>query len=118
MIATYEYTLQNAYDAFNNRDADAVLQLMVENVHWPNGWEGGYVEGKDAVKAYWLRQWKEINPAVTPTSYKEAGPDLVEVTVHQVVKDLDGNLLSDGFVKHVYSFENGLISRMEIEKDM
>ncbi|MEX6685874.1 nuclear transport factor 2 family protein [Danxiaibacter flavus] len=114
MPVTYQHILEQAYDAFNNRDADAVLQLMAENVHWPNGWEGGYVEGKDAVKAYWLRQWKAINPTVKPTSYKETGPNLVEVHVHQVVKDLDGNLLSDGFVKHVYQFENGLISKMEI----
>lgn len=115
MIANYQRILENAYAAFNNRDVDTVLQLMAENVHWPNGWEGGYVEGKDAVKAYWQRQWKELNPIVKPTSYHQISANLVEVSVHQVVKDLSGNLLSDGFVRHVYLFENGLISKMEIE---
>jgi hypothetical protein len=36
------------------------------------------------------------------------------VEVHQVVRDLDGNLLSDSTVQHVYSFRDGLVERMEI----
>lgn len=114
MITSYQHILENAYDAFNRRDTDSVLILMAENVHWPNGWEGGYVEGKDAVKAYWQRQWQEIDPIVSPTSYKEIQPGKVAVMVHQVVKDRDGNLLSDGFVRHIYFFENELILKMEI----
>jgi hypothetical protein len=36
------------------------------------------------------------------------------VDVHQVVRDLDGNLVSDGHVQHVYSFRDGLVAHMEI----
>jgi hypothetical protein len=43
------------------------------------------------------------------------GINKIEVTVHQVVKDKKGLLLFDGMVKHIYSFENGLIKGMEIE---
>ena len=47
-----EYTdiLKRAYQSFNNRDINDVLGLMMESVHWPNGWEGGYVNGKEEVK--------------------------------------------------------------------
>jgi len=40
----------------------------------------------------------------------------VVVNVHQVVHDLNGNLLVDQMVKHVYTVEDNLIKRMEIEK--
>jgi hypothetical protein len=34
---------------------------MDADVHWPNGWEGGYVEGHDEVRDYLTRQWKELH---------------------------------------------------------
>jgi hypothetical protein len=108
--------ITQAYAAFNSRNIDAVLLHLYADVHWPNGWEGGYVSGHDAVRDYWTRQWKEINPTVKPLSFKERPNGTIEVTVHQVVKDLDGKLLHDGFVKHIYTLVNGKIKSMEIEK--
>jgi hypothetical protein len=105
-----------AYEAFNARDIDTVLSFMDQNVYWPNGWEGGHIEGHGEVRAYWKRQWKEINPNVKPISFEENGSGQIEVEVHQVVKDMQGNILFDGIVKHVYTIGNGLIKSMEIEK--
>ena len=116
MKEKYEDILIRAYRLFNARNIDGVLLLMDPNVHWPNGWEGGYVEGHDEVRDYWIRQWKELNPVVKPVSFKENEDGKTEVAVHQVVKDMTGNLLFDGIVKHVYFIENGLIKSMEIEK--
>ena len=39
------------------------------------------------------------------------------VAVHQLVKDMDGNLLMDGHVKHIYKFQDGLIREMTVERD-
>jgi nuclear transport factor 2 (NTF2) superfamily protein len=108
--------IKEAYNAFNARNIDAVLLLMHPDVHWPNGWEGGYVDGHEQVRDYWTRQWKEIDPHVEPVSFKERGDGRIEVEVHQVAKDLQGKLLSDGMVKHIYTIEVGLIKNMEIEK--
>lgn len=107
--------LQQAYDAFNRRNIDEVLLLMNADVHWPNGWEGGYVQGHEAVKNYWTRQWKELNPVVAPLSFTENADGQIEVLVHQVVKEVNGNLLFDGMVKHVYTFDKEKIERMEIK---
>jgi len=112
----YKTIINEAYDAFNSRNIGAVLALMKEDVHWPNGWEGGYVEGQNEVRKYWVRQWEHIDSYVTPISFTEAGTDQVTVDVHQIIKDLSGKLLFDGIVKHTYTFDNGLIKRMEIEK--
>ncbi len=108
--------LTYAYDSFNERDIDAVLSLMKEDVHWPNGWEGGYVEGHNAVRDYWTRQWKEINPNVKPVSFREKENGEIEVEVHQVAKDMKGNVLFDGIVKHIYTIKDGLIESMRIEE--
>jgi len=84
-------------------------------VHWPNGWEGGYVEGHDAVRDYWTRQWKEIDPTVTPVFFTPLEDGRTQVEVQQTVKNLDGAVLFNGLVKHIYTFEGGLIKSMEIE---
>ena len=109
-------TLTNIYRFFNARDIDSILAFMTEDVHWPNGWEGGYVEGHEGIRDYWTRQWAEINPNVEPVVFNEKEDGHIEVEVHQVVKDLEGNLIFDDMVKHVYSFSDHLIKNMEIEK--
>lgn len=118
MAATGNYIqlLTNAYTFFNARNIDAVLALMHKNVHWPNGWEGGYVEGHDAVRDYWTRQWAALNPKVVPLSFKELSDGRIEAAVQQTVKDLQGNIVFDGVVNHIYTITNGLISTMEIKE--
>jgi hypothetical protein len=43
--------LRTAYSAFNVRDADATLATMTSDVSLPNGMEGGYVHGHQAIRA-------------------------------------------------------------------
>ena len=111
-----EQLIRQAYAAFNRRDINAALLLMTPDVDWPNGWEGGYVHGPDEVRAYWTRQWKAIDPTVTPLSIHEKPDKQIEVVVKQTVKDLEGKLVFDGQVKHIYKIENGLIRHMRIEE--
>jgi len=104
-----------AYRGFNARNIDAVLALMHPSVVWPNGMEGGYVDGHDGVRQYWTRQWGMIDPHVEPMRFEKDERDRTVVHVHQVVRDLDGKLLSDITVRHAYTIRHGLIERMEIE---
>ena len=116
MKSKYQDLLRNAYSAFNSRNIDKVLLTLHPNVCWSNGWEGGYVNGHDAVRNYWTRQWKELDPNVEPVGFKEREDKKIEVEVSQLVKDLQGNLLFEGKVKHIYTIKDGLIQKMEIEK--
>ncbi len=111
---TDEELLKHAYTAFNVRDVEAVLALMTPDVDWPNGMEGGRVAGHDAVRSYWLRQWGMINPTVTPQRFTAEPDGRIAAEVHQVVRDLQGNLLADEIIQHVYRLDNGLIQSMEI----
>ena len=97
-MATDRRLIRRAYDAFNARDIDAALALLHPEVEWPNGMEGGYVHGHAEVRDYWTRQWTLIDPRVTPERLSTAADGRTVVDVHQVVRDLDGNVLSDRMV--------------------
>jgi hypothetical protein len=111
-----ESTLESVYAAFNVRDIDRALGAMHPNVDWPNGWEGGRVYGHEAVRDYWTRQWKVLDPIVTPVAFEidEAGRIIVDV--HAVIRDREGKLLADENIRHVYAMESGLVRSMEIRK--
>jgi hypothetical protein len=116
MIQNNEELIYNAYAAFNARDIDKVFTTFHADVRWSNGWEGGYITGHDEIRKYWTRQWKELNPTVDPMGFTEMSDGSLHVLVHQKVKDIQGAVLFDGMVKHIYTFEVGLIRTMDIEK--
>ena len=105
------------YAAFNRRDIDGVLAFLSDNVSWPMASEGGRVVGKDEIRAYWTRQWAEFDPHVEPWAMRELELGKLEVEVHQIVKSLDGTLLSDQNVLHVYTTRNGLVERMDVQNE-
>jgi hypothetical protein len=104
------------YEAFNARDIDAVLLQMTTDVNWPNAWEGGRVHGHEAVRDYWTRQWSAINPAVEPVVFAARSNGSIAVEVRQVARSLDGTLLGEGRVLHVYTFRGDLVARMDVEE--
>jgi hypothetical protein len=109
-----EELLRGAYSAFNARDIERALLLMHPDVDWPNGMEGGRVRGHEEVRSYWTRQFAMIDSHVDPVSFEVLDDGRVAVDVHQVVRSLEGELLSEGHVTHVYSLRGGLVERMEI----
>ncbi|WP_461453157.1 nuclear transport factor 2 family protein [Mucilaginibacter sp.] len=115
MNSNYTAIIQKAYAGFNSRDIDSVFTVIHPDIHWPKAFEDGYVVGQDAVREYWTRQWNELNPKVEPLSITERPNGEIEVEVYQLVKDLEGNILFDGNVKHVYIINEGLLNSMNIE---
>ena len=102
------------YSAFNQRNIDGAFARMSENVSWPKASEGGRVVGKEQIRAYWSRQWQEFNPHVEPIEVIDCGAGRIDVQVHQLVKSLDGTVLSDSVVWHFYTTADGLIERMDL----
>lgn len=113
---TTQELISQAYFAFNQRDVDAALMLMSENVSWPKASEGGRVVGKQEIRNYWMRQWAEFDPRVDVFEVVEREAGKTDVKVHQLVKNLKGDILSDTELWHVYTIANGLIERMDIEE--
>ncbi len=108
--------IAQAYAAFNRRDIDSALALMSDNVNWPKASEGGRVVGKEEIRSYWTRQWQEFDSHVEPLDVIERENGITDVKVHQLVKSLAGDILSDSEVSHVYTIKNGLIERMDLKE--
>src|SRR5215468_3271523 len=113
-MADTKTLIEQAYFAFNKRDIDGALALMTEDVSWPKASEGGKVVGKEGIRAYWIRQWREFDPHVEPLAITEGDGGKVQVRVHQLVKSLQGNVLSDSEVLHIFTVNNGLIAAMDL----
>jgi hypothetical protein len=115
MTVSEQDVLRRTYAAFNARDVDAVLAVMHADVDWPNAFEGGRVRGRELVRAYWIRQFDQIDPQVTPVAFAARDDGRVAVEVHQVVRSLEGEVISEGPVVHVYLLVDGLVQRMDVE---
>ena len=66
------------------------------------------------MRAYRTRQWAEIDPTVEPVDFRREPDGRVAVTVRQVVRDLAGTVIAEGYVGHVYRFAEGVVHDMEI----
>jgi hypothetical protein len=113
-MADTKTIIQQAYSAFNKRDIDGALALMTEDVSWPKASDGGKIVGKEEIRAYWTRQWAEFDPYVEPLAITEDAEGRIRVRVHQLVKSLEGDVLSDSEVLHVFTLKNDLIAAMDL----
>lgn len=112
--ADREEFLMEMYRAFNARDIDGALANLAPEVDWPNGWKGGRIHGRAAVRAYWQRQWAEIDPRVEPVKIDAASDGRLHVRVDQLIRDKAGKIIANGPVEHVYTFDGAFIRRMDI----
>lgn len=111
-----EQLIGSIYAAFNARDVERVLAALSPDVDWPNVADGSRLHGHDAVRAYWTAQFAAIDPRVEPLALRPLADGRVAVDVHQRVHALDGSLLHEERVVHVYAFDDGLITRMDVEE--
>ena len=113
-MADTKMIIEQAYSAFNKRNIDGALALMTEDVSWPKASEGGRVLGREEIRAYWTRQWGEFDGHVEPVEITEEEGGKIRVRVHQLVKNLQGDVLWDGEVLHIFTMNNGLIAAMDL----
>ncbi|MBX5301345.1 hypothetical protein HJB93_19295 [Rhizobium sp. NLR12b] len=78
--------------------------------------EGGHVHGREAVRAYWTRQWAMIDPTLEPASFHRTSDGAIVADVRQLVRDLQGALLQDKMVGHVFHLRDGKIIRFDIQE--
>ena len=115
--------IRRMYSCFNARDIDGVLAALTDDVAWANGMDGGHVHGREAVRAYWTRQWSMVSPHVEPVDFQRAADGAIIATVRQSVRDLEGRPLqgqthglTDKMVGHVFRLQHGRVVRFDIEE--
>ena len=113
-MADTKTLIEQAYSAFNKRDIEGALALMTHDVSWPKASQGGKVVGTEEIRAYWTRQWGEFDPHVEPLAITEGDGGKVRVRVHQLVRNLQGDVISDSEVLHVFTENTGLIAAMDL----
>jgi phage pi2 protein 07 len=113
-MSANQQLLQSLYTAFNNRELETIISVMHPDVKWSNGVEGGFVYGRDAVREYWTNQYKVIQVQLETLKFETDEKNRNVVTVHQIVRDLQGNLLADTTVEQIFTIENGLFVLYEI----
>jgi nuclear transport factor 2 (NTF2) superfamily protein len=106
--------LRNLYEAFNKREFEKIISMMQPDVKWANGMEGGFVYGRDAVREYWRKQFEVVQGQLRPLKFEMDENNRNVVTIHLVVRDLEGNVLVEKTVQQIFTIENGLISIFEI----
>ena len=113
MNSKHKDLILQAYAAFNRQDANALLALVGDDVDWPE--DDVRLHGKDAVRAYWLKEWAKIHPHDEPVAISDLSEERSAVRIDQVVYALDGSVISRGMFEHTYQIKDGLIVRMDLK---
>ncbi|SDH05216.1 nuclear transport factor 2 family protein [Klenkia brasiliensis] len=107
------FDAEEFYAAWSAGDLATVVGRLHPDVDWPEPWTGGRVLGRAAVADHLARQARDVRFAVVPERVVPVD-DGVAVTVHQVVRDADGDLLSDTRVLHGLTLDEGLLRRLDV----
>ncbi len=113
-MSSNQQFLQNLYEAFNKGEIETIISVMHPDVKWANGVKGGFVYGRNAVREYWINQYKVIQVQLEILNFEIDEKNRNVVTVHQIVRDLQGKLLADATIQQIFTIENSLISLYEI----
>ena len=110
----FEKILRDSYNAFNARDIEATMKGIGPKIEWPNLLDDATVHGREDVAAYFERQWREMNPHFDLRHFEIDDAGKVVLTVIQTVRGTGATPISQGLVRHLYDFEDGLVRRMSM----
>ena len=115
--AVYEVWLGNARGLKENRYRP-LWQRASESIQFPRRgcpatfqWSDTVRRGPTDRRVYGTAKF---DSHVEPLAITEGDGGQVRVRVHQLVKNLEGNVLSDGEVLHVFTVNSGLIAAMDL----
>ncbi|MFD3499225.1 nuclear transport factor 2 family protein [Streptomyces sp. NPDC058676] len=114
--AAREALLRRMYEVFSTDERDAFLvRCLAPDVDWPNMLDGVRLHGREAVRAYWARQFAAGHPLVRMEGLRlDEDGEAVAVTVRLGMRNAGGEHWA-GTVEHVYRFGgDGLVTRMDV----
>lgn len=113
-MADRKALLMRLYAAFNDRDVETLVGAMHPSVSWPNFLEGGRVEGREALAAYWTGQFAMVAPEATPIEVRELADGRMYVRLHYVIKAIEGGgIWTDEITDNTFTFDGDEITRMD-----
>ncbi|GCB46814.1 nuclear transport factor 2 family protein [Streptomyces sp. NL15-2K] len=115
--AAREALLRRMYEVFSTDERDAfVPRCLSPDVDWPNMLDGVRVHGREAVRAYWARQFAAGHPLVRLEGLRlDQDGEAVVATVRPGMRDASGERWAEETVEHVYRFGGDeLVTRMDV----
>ena len=82
------------------------MALISDDVDWPDD-DASRLHGKDEVRAYWTEQWARTRTHDEPVGFSERNDGRTAVHISQVVRSLDGPLISKGQFLHLHRIGGG-----------
>lgn len=113
-----EDRITRLYDAFNGRDFDRCVAMMASDVVWPDEAENALLEGRDAVRAYFVEITSPLRARHEIISLHTDPDGRVGVLSRQIISSAaDGSEWSSTRVLHRYTLRDGLVTRMDPQQD-
>ncbi|MGW6903868.1 nuclear transport factor 2 family protein [Streptomyces sp. NPDC054940] len=109
--------LRRMYEVFSTDEREPFMQrCLAPDVDWPNVLDGVRLHGREAVRAYWARQFAARHPLVRLEGLRlDADGEAVVATVRPGMRDTSGERWAEETVEHVYRFGgDGLVTRMDV----
>lgn len=107
---------RRVYDAVNEGDIEAAIELMSPDVDWANAVEGGRGHGQDALRRAWERLSKQLACHVVPLEIKLDARGRVIADAEVAISDAAGKPLAHTQTRHVFTFRDGLIQRLDVRE--
>jgi hypothetical protein len=106
--------LTRLYKAFNDRNVFTLLEGMHPDVSWPNFLEGGRIEGREALGAYWTGQFAVVAPEASPIEMRELSDGRIYVRLHYLIRAIEGGgIWTDEITNNTFTFDGDGIIRMD-----
>ena len=102
-----------AYKSYNERDLEALLPLMCEDVNWANALTGDRIRGRAEMRRIWELQGISLNVQIEPIRIYDEPDGNTVVLVREIMHEAGGRLLMDQEMEHVLTWRDGLIARMD-----
>ncbi|MFE6622053.1 nuclear transport factor 2 family protein [Streptomyces sp. NPDC057740] len=116
--AAQEALLRRMYEVFSTDEREPFMErCLAPDVDWPNVLDGVRLHGREAVRAYWARQFAAGHPLVHLEGLRpDADGEAVVATVRLGMRDASGDdQWAEERVEHVYRFGgDGLVARMDV----
>lgn len=118
-MTTDEDRIAQLYDAYNGRAFDRCVSMLADEVEWPNEAEGGVLQGREAVRAYFTDVTAPVRAHYDLISLHTQADGRVCALCRQTIRSAaDGSLWSSTRILHRYTLRNGRVTRLESEQDV
>lgn len=117
-MTSAEARILELYRVFNARDFDGFFDMLAPEVDWTNDTDDTRLIGKEALRAYIHDETGVVRAEYAPIKVQTLGDGRVTVLAQQVIlSTVDGTAWSDIRVRHTFQIENGLVTRMDSERN-